>query len=292
MSRRPILVTGGSGLLGRSLAALTTPVRPVIAISRAGLDIADPGAIARALDVHEPEVVVNAAAMTDVDGCERDPEAARRANADGPGRLAEECSRSGVRLVHVSTDFVFDGRKREPYTIDDYPNPLSVYGVTKLAGERAVLEASPDAVIARTSWVFGPGGRNFASRILDYAASANRLEGIVDMRSLPTYAPDLATRILELAEIGTSGTFHLTGSGEPATWFDVARAILVAARRTGVELVPVTTAQLGLPAPRPPYSAMKCLRSKALGLEPMRRWNDAVEAFVTVVGSVAARSPK
>lgn len=292
MADRPILVTGGSGLLGRSMAARSTPERTIVALGRSRLDITDSHAIARAIADYGPSAIVNAAAMTDVDGCERDPDGAKLANATGPGRLAEACRVAGVKLVHISTDFVFDGRKREPYTTEDAPHPLSVYGKSKLEGELAVLDECPNAVVARTSWLFGVGGKNFASRIFDYAAASSRLKGIVDMRSLPTYAPDLADRLLELIALGAAGTFHLTGSGEPCTWFDVARATLDAAGRTDVELVPVTTAELGLPAARPAYSAMRCLRSEALELVPMRRWNDAVVAFAAAASVEHLPPPK
>lgn len=280
MRVQPILVAGGGGLLGRSLAALATADRTVVGLSRADLDIADRDSVRAALDRHRPSAVINAAAMTDVDGCERDPEAARRANVEGPRALAEACSAAGIRLVHVSTDFVFDGAKREPYTIEDAPRPLSVYGRTKLEGEEAARAAHADVVVARTSWVFGVGGKNFASRLFDYAARSTTLKGVVDMRSVPTYAPDLAARLVELAGSGPAGTYHVTGGGGAATWFDVARAALDLAGRADVELLPVTVEQLGLPAPRPAYSAMRCLLSERLGLAPLRPWDEALADFV------------
>lgn len=292
MPNRPILVTGGHGLLGRSLAALSTADHPIACLGRLELDVTDAESISRAMARVQPSAVVNAAAMTDVDGCERDPDKAMRENATGPRLLAEACARAGVNIVQVSTDFVFDGSKREPYTIEDAPNPISVYGRSKLEGERAVHAARPEAIVVRTSWLFGVGGKNFASRIFDYAASSNRLKGITDMRSLPTYAPDLAQRILEIVDSGAGGTFHVTGGGEPATWFEVARAALDAAGRLDVELIPVTVTELGLPAPRPAYSAMRCLRSEALGLPPLRRWNEAVEAFAQAAAEGAIQPPK
>jgi dTDP-4-dehydrorhamnose reductase len=251
----------------------------VIALGRAEFDIADEVSVRSAIERHRPSVLINPAAMTDVDGCERDPAAARRANVDGPRTLATVCREAGVRLVHVSTDFVFDGRKREPYTFEDAPNPLSVYGATKLEGEDAVREICDDALVVRVAWVFGVGGRNFVSRLFDYAAKTSTLRGITDMRSAPTYAPELAVRLLELAALGVPGTYHVTGSGD-ATWFDVARAALDAAGRDDVELLPTTAAELGLPAPRPAYSVMRCLLSERLGLLPLRPWRVAIGDFV------------
>lgn len=285
-----ILVTGGKGLLARSLAALSTERHPIDALSRDELDISDATSVARAIERYEPTVVVNPAAMTDVDGCERSPDAAHTANVVGPRTLALACRDAGVRLVHVSTDFVFDGRKRAPYTIDDRPNPLSVYGRTKLEGEEAVRNVLTDSIVARTSWVFGVGGKNFASRLFDYAATSSTLKGIVDMRSVPTYAPDLAARLLEIVALDEPGTYHVVGSGD-ATWFDVARAVLDAADRTDVELRPTTVAELGLPAPRPAYSVMRCLLSERRGLEPLRHWREAVTDFVRAAGKTPHDRP-
>jgi dTDP-4-dehydrorhamnose reductase len=285
-----ILVTGAGGLLGRSLGQLSGPGRPIVALGRDGLDIADPDSVARALDQHRPAALINPAAMTDVDGCERDPAAARRANADGPRVLARACAASGVRLVHVSTDFVFDGRKREPYTVEDAPNPLSVYGSSKLAGEEAVREEAPDALVVRTAWVYGKGGKNFASRLFEYAAKTKTLRGITDMRSAPTYAPELARRLLELADRGVPGTYHVTGAGE-ASWFEVARAALDLAGLGDVELLPTTVAELGLPAPRPSYSVMRCLLSERLGIPPLRPWRESLAVFVREIAGNGAGLP-
>jgi dTDP-4-dehydrorhamnose reductase len=274
-----ILVTGANGLLGRTLASLDTSATSVVGLGRAELDIADPGSVARALEGHRPDVVVNPAAMTDVDGCERDPEAAERANVRGPATLADACARTGARLVHVSTDFVFDGEKREPYTIEDEPRPLSVYGRSKLDGERAVLDRMPDATIVRVSWLFGPGGRNFLSRLFEYAATGSTLKGITNMRSAPTYAPDGAKRILEIIRRAVPGTYHVCNGGE-ASWHEVARTALDLGGLGDVELAPVTAEALGLPARRPRYSVMRCVMSERLGFAPMRPWRDAVAEFV------------
>jgi len=274
-----VLVTGARGLLGGALARTSIgPDREVIALGRDLLDITDEGSVRRAVERYEPAVLVNPAAMTDVDGCERDPDAARRSNAEGPQILARACRDAGVRLVHVSTDFVFDGRKREPYTFEDAPNPLSVYGATKLEGEEAVRTICDDALVVRVAWVFGVGGRNFLSKLFDYARTAKTLRGITDMRSAPTYAPELAVRLLELAERGEPGTYHVTGSGE-ASWYEVAQAALDTAGRDDVDLLPVTVSDLGLPAKRPAYSVLRCLLSERQGFPPLRPWREAVGEF-------------
>ena len=142
--------------------------------------------------------------------------------------------------------------------------------------------------MARTSWVFGVGGKNFASKLFDYAAKSRTLKGITDMRSAPTYAPDLAVRLLELIDLGAAGTYHVTGTGD-ATWFEFAGALLEIAGRDDVEMLPVTVRELGLPAPRPPYSVMRCVLSERLGLAPLRHWREAAADFVARLGEAAAR---
>lgn len=266
-------------MLGRALAARSTGQRPVVALGRDQLDITDRGAIERIADETRCVAIVNAAAMTDVDGCERNPEAARRANVDGPARLAEVCRDLGLGLVHISTDFVFDGAKHEPYTIEDAPNPISVYGQTKLDGELAVRDCLPEALVVRTSSVFGVGGKNFASRVFEYLERTKILKGFTDMRSSPTYAPDLACRVLELLDLGVSGTYHVTGQGD-ASPFEALQLALTLAGRTDVEATPTLVADMMLPARRPAYSVLRCLLSERLHLQPLRPWQSAMAEFV------------
>jgi dTDP-4-dehydrorhamnose reductase len=261
------------------LRALSTPMRPVVALGRGALDIEQLRSIESAIETYSPRLLVNAAAITDVDRCEREPDLAFRVNADAAGRLAAVATRAGISFVQVSTDFVFDGSKREPYVVTDEPSPASVYGRSKLAGERAVLQTSSEALIVRTAWLYGVGGKNFASRIFEYAARTGRIRAIVDMQGSPTYAPDLAGRILLLSEFGAGGVYHATATGS-ASWYDVAKLAMRLASWDDVVVEPTTVAALGLAAPRPAYSVLRCLLSERLGLPPMRPWEEQLADFV------------
>jgi len=249
------------------------------------LDVADPAAVAALLGglPRRPDVVVNAAAYTHVDRCEREPEAARRANATAPGVLAEACARIGSRLVHLSTDYVFAGDADRPYTEDDPPAPRSTYGHTKLEGERRVQAVSSDFLIVRTSWLFGRG-RNFLAAIVAQAQTRRRgetggpLRVVDDQRGRPTWADDLAAGILALLEARAAGLYHLAGGGV-ASWWDVARATLDEAGFSDLEVERAATSDLHLDAPRPAWSVLDCSRAEALGIR-LRPWREAVAAYL------------
>jgi dTDP-4-dehydrorhamnose reductase len=272
-----IVVTGGAGQLGRAVAR-RGPVRghSVSAVPRAALDLSDDAAIARALDGGAPDAVINAAAYTAVDRAEREPALAFAVNADGAGRLARACAERDVALVHVSTDYVFDGTARTPYREDDPLAPLGVYGETKAAGERAVAEAGGRAVIARTSWVFSGDGANFVKTILRLAAERPVLRVVDDQLGCPTWADDLADAALVLAERAHARAplepiYHVAGAG-PVTWHGFALAIVAEARRhraVACERVePITTAEFPTPARRPAYSVLDTARLRELGVVP------------------------
>ncbi len=232
---------------------------------------------------HAPDVVINTAGFTHVDRCERDPDAAARGNERGPAVLARCCRELSLRLVHVSTDYVFPGDGGRPYTEEDDVGPRSTYGRTKLAGERAVLASSDACLVVRTSWVFGRG-RNFLAAILDQAAQRRdgRAEGplrvVADQTGRPTGATDLARGILQLVEADARGLYHLANDGV-ATWWDLARFCLdeVGCGEIGIE--PIETASLDLPAPRPEWSVLDCTKARDLGVE-MRDWREAVRAYL------------
>jgi dTDP-4-dehydrorhamnose reductase len=226
-----------------------------------------------------PQVVINCAAATDVDRCQSEPEWAFAVNTSGPALLAEACSEAGAELVHISTDYVFDGTKYDFYTQEDEPNPLSVYAKSKLAGEIAVRDRMTSRYfIIRSSWIFGPGGKNFGSRILELARAGHTIRAVFDQVSIPTYAPDLARRIGDIIERGVYGLYHVTNTG-PATWREFARATLELAGLKA-EIEPVSRDSLGQAAPRPKNSPMKCLLSEALGFQPLRHWREALAEFV------------
>jgi dTDP-4-dehydrorhamnose reductase len=278
---RTALITGAGGLLGRSMTAqLANSGWRVIALPRTDLDITNEEAVRLAVESATPSVVINCAATADVDRCEIDGDWAYAINEKGPRFLARACREFGADIVHVSTDYVFDGSKKDFYTQEDEPRPLSVYGQAKLAGEFAVREEAERFFIVRTSWLFGAGGKNFGSRVIEYARKGAKLKGVIDQTSIPTYAPDLARRIEEIIDLGGHGLYQVTSTG-PTTWLEFARQALDLAGLGEVEIEPVTRASLNQRAPRPHNSAMRCLVSEKLGLEPLRHWRDTLPEFVS-----------
>jgi len=286
------VVTGSGGQLGQCLVEAIrrrAGEELVAALSHADLDVADAPQVERLFErvAEDVDVVVNAAAFTAVDRCETEPERAFAVNAEAPERLARACRAAGVRLVHVSTDYVFDGRATAPYAEDAPIAPATEYGRGKAEGERRVLAALPEALIVRTSWVFGPG-RNFVVAILEQAARRRRGEAsgplrvVDDQRGSPTYAADLAQGVVSLAAAvgkeGAPGLFHLTNAGE-TTWFAFAREILSRTGHGDVGVEPIATAALELPAPRPAYSVLDCGRAAALGVR-LRRWPEALADYL------------
>jgi dTDP-4-dehydrorhamnose reductase len=230
-----------------------------------------------------PDVVANAAAFTHVDRCEREPESAWRANAEAPGLLARACAGRGVRLAHVSTDYVFSGESERPYREEDPPAPRSAYGRSKLEGERRVLAAAPSHLVVRTSWVFGRG-RNFLAAILAQARAVRSGEArgplrvVDDQRGRPTWAVDLAAGIRRLVDRRATGLYHVAGGGI-ASWWDVARFCLDEAGFADLEVQRIRTSELDLPAPRPAWSVLDCAKAEALGVR-MRDWREAVRAYL------------
>jgi dTDP-4-dehydrorhamnose reductase len=273
----PWLVTGGAGQLGSALqAVLRSRGEEFAAPGRAALDICDAGQVARALTRQAPRVVVNCAALTKVDTCEREPAQAERTNAEAVANLARACAQAGSKLVQLSTDYVFAGDAQRPYREDDAPAPRSVYGRTKLAGEQAAL-AVPGALVVRTSWVYGRG-RNFPAAILAQAQEGKPLRVVADQRGRPTYAADLAGAIVHLVGCGASGIVHFANDGE-ATWLELARAVLDSCGFADRPIEPLTTEQLGLPAPRPRYSILDLGKAMALGIAT-RHWRAALAAYL------------
>ena len=258
-----ILVTGGTGQLATALARSPD----VTVVGRPEFDFDRPGSIDAAFAAAAPALVVNAAAWTNVDAAETDPDGAMRANRDGPARLAALCARAGIPLIHISTDYVFDGDKGAPYVETDPTNPTGVYGATKLAGERAVLAACPRAIVIRTAWVYSATGKNFVRTMLSLGKTRDHLRVVADQRGCPTAAADLAGVVLAVARAAASewrddyaGIFHSGGSGE-TTWHGFADAIFAEAARHGVRtpiVEPITTADFPTPARRPADSRLDC----------------------------------
>lgn len=255
------------------------------ATSHAELDVADAEAVVRFLDglPAPPDVVANAAAYTKVDLCETEEDLANRINSAAPGVLADACQRLGAKLLHVSTDYVFPGESRRPYTTDDETGPRSAYGRSKLGGEKRVFAAARDALVVRTSWVFGDGP-NFIKAILRQVGrcrngkASGPLRVVDDQLGRPTYAVDLAGGLVGLVDVGASGLFHLANEGE-ATWWDLARFCVDAAGAQDLEIERGRTEELDQAAPRPEYSVLNCEKAALRGIR-LRGWREAVRAYL------------
>ena len=277
-------MTGAGGQLGRCLAErLRGHPRFSLcaALDRAALDVTDEKAVRRAVEAASPDVVANAAAMTHVDRCESEPELARRANALAPGWLAEAARAAGACYVHLSTDYVFDGRATRPYREEDPTAPRSAYGRTKLEGEERVRAACPGALVVRTAWVFGPG-HNFVATILQAGARARRggppLRVVDDQRGNPTYAGHLADALLWLVEADAAGLYHVANSGT-ATWWELARAAVDAWGHPELSIEKVTTDEFPRPAPRPSWSVLDLGRAERAGVR-MPAWREGLRAYL------------
>jgi dTDP-4-dehydrorhamnose reductase len=275
-----ILLTGRNGQVGWELERKLAPLGEVIATDRATLDLADPDQIRRVVREAEPEVIVSAAAYTAVDKAESEPEVAMRINAFAPGVLAEEAKRLGALLVHYSTDYVFDGEKATPYVEDDTPNPINVYGKTKLDGERAIQAVACSHLILRTSWVYGPRGKNFLLTILRAAREKPEVRVVDDQIGAPTSSFSVAHATVEILRAtqraGTQkGTFHVTASGR-TSWFAFAVAIVT---RAGIltSVIPVTSDEYSGVAKRPRNSLLDNARLATSFGFGLTHWREGLE---------------
>jgi dTDP-4-dehydrorhamnose reductase len=281
-----VLLLGGTGQVGRECLALDWRNVELVAPDRATLDLSKPQTIAQTIASRSWDIVINAAAYTQVDLAERERAAAFAANAEGPGVLAEATQRRGIPLLHLSTDYIFNGNKGAPYIETDAPEPLNVYGESKLAGERAVVAANPRHLIIRTAWVYSPYGHNFVTTILRLAAERERLTIVDDQRSAPTAARDIAVLCRDLAhqiaakrEGAPYGLYHYCAAGE-TSWFGFAKAIIEMASSRGgptPEVLPITTADYPTPAKRPRDTRLNCAAIiRAFGVR-QRPWREALQ---------------
>lgn len=275
-----VLVTGAGGLVGRALSDhCVARGDQVFSYNHSTLDITNGELVKTLVAEHRPDFVINCAAWTDVDGCELDRQRAIAVNAQGPENLALACRNTGAGLISISTDYVFDGVKEGFYTQRDDPNPKSVYGFSKLEGEQRVQHALARSIVVRTGFIFGHGGKNFLSTVVERALSGHSLKAISDAWGTPTYAPHLAARLRELAGLNIPGIYHVVNSGEGVSYEEFARAALEAAGLAAVKLEAVTMGSLHRPAPRPGNSRLKCILSEAIGLPPLPFWKDALREF-------------
>ena len=292
-----ILVIGSQGQLATALAAAGGPA--VRRLGRPALDFDRPDSVVAALREAAPALVVNAAAWTAVDAAEADPLAARRANRDGPALLALVCAEQAIPLIHVSTDYVFDGTKGAPYTESDPTSPTSVYGATKLEGEQAVLAAWPHAIVRRTSWVYSATGKNFVRTMLGAAQKNARLRVVADQQGCPTAARDLAVAILAVAarlrdgwQDRYAGVFHAAGTGA-TTWHGLAEALFEDAARYGhpvPAVAAIATADWPTPARRPPDSRLDCAKLSEVFDVRLPEWRSGLSR--TVAELLATPSPR
>ncbi len=287
-----LLVPGGSGQLGRDLAALASSDVEVVApgsaeldVTRAGDVVAAVGALAsRAAAAGSRPVVINAAAYTAVDAAETDEDRAFAVNADGPRVLAAACASRRVPLVHVSTDYVFPGDASQPYEPDDELGPRTAYGRTKAAGEDAVLGSGASSWVVRTSWVYGKTGSNFVKTMVGLESSRDTVSVVDDQVGSPTWSADLAAGLLELAGRVAAGdgperrVLHCTGAGA-TSWFGFARAVFAAIGADPERVRPCTTAEFPRPAVRPAYSVLSNASWAEAWLTPLRGWGEALEGY-------------
>lgn len=270
-----ILIVGANGMLGRDLMPLAGESARGVDIEE--IDITSLESTDRVLKTLKPAVVVNCAAYTDVDGCETNRETAMRVNGEGVAHLAMVSREIGARLVHISTDYVFDGGKGSPYHEDDAPCPVSVYGESKLAGEMNAV-FNPDHLIVRTQWLYGLHGKNFVETMLRLAAEKDEISVVNDQIGSPTWTVDLAGAIMSLLKTSHCGVFHAANSGF-CSWNDFARAIFVEAGLS-TRVAAMTTADLNRPARRPLYSTLDCGRlARDTGFTP-QPWRDALKAYL------------
>lgn len=280
-----LLVTGSAGMLGQAVVRDAMRLgHDVVPLTRADLDIADSANVDRIVTAAEPEAVINCAAWTDVDGAETAEARALRVNADGAGNLARAAARVGARTVHVSTDYVFDGEKREPWIESDEPRPVQAYGRTKLAGEHAVADATEEHAIVRTAWLFGAGGTNFADTMLRLTAERPEVSVVTDQCGRPTWTRHLAPALVELAERrGDVGLFHAAGTDQ-CSWYELAVEIV---HRSGAacRVLPTTSDQYARPARRPAYSVLGTERDPGIVLPP---WQEGLASYLEERAGVAA----
>ena len=271
-----VLILGASGLLGQSLMR-EWGGDEVVGLSSSDVDIRDSATVLRVMENTRPEWIVLSAAYADVDGCEGNQELAFAVNRDGAINVAEAAKRTGAKLLFLSSDYVFDGKKTSPYETQDPRNPQSVYGRTKAEAEVRSQELLPECCIVRTSWLFGTGGKCFPDTILKLAATRPALDVVNDQRGCPTYTVDLAQAIAELCRSSATGIVHVTNAGN-CSWFEFAREIVRAAGLP-TEVRPVSTQQMARPAPRPAYSVLSSASLQRWGIG-IPSWQEALHRYL------------
>ena len=245
------------------------------------MDITDKNHVIDFVSSQKPDMLINAAAYTDVDGCEKNQELAYSVNGEGVRNLAMACKKIGCGLVHISTDYVFNGENTRPWVEDDETGPISVYGKSKLEGEKAICEILDKYFILRTAWLYGVNGRNFPKTMLELSENHSKITVVYDEVGTPTYTLDLAQAISKLIETDCYGIYHLTNSGS-CSWCEFARYIFEIAG-ADVEVVPVTADEFARPAPRPSYSVLENKNWVENGFEPLRNYTEAIKEYIELI---------
>lgn len=276
------LITGASGMLGSVFCRQLKDKNEIYGIDiRPGfteIDITEKQALWNFVKKVQPQVIVHTAAYTDVDGCELDPDKAYKINADGTKNLAEACNDTGALMIYISTDYVFDGRKDKPYTEIDKPNPINVYGKSKLQGEKYVRNLCKNFLIIRSSGLFGKDGRNFVDTILKIARSKEDLKVVDDQHTCPTYVNDLTMAVISLVDLKKEGIYHVVNNGA-CSWYEFAIEVLKISR-IKKEITPIKTEESDRAAKRPKMSMLCCDKYVEATGEPVRHWKDALEEYL------------
>jgi dTDP-4-dehydrorhamnose reductase len=291
-----LLVTGTKGQVASALAARATLDRDVVCVGRPALDLAAPKDVESLFASHAPDVIVSAAAYTAVDHAEQDQEAAYAINARGAGVVARAAAALGLPLIHLSTDYVFDGSADRPLREDDPTGPLGVYGASKLEGEAAVARATADHVILRTAWVYGASGSNFMRTMLKLAPTREEIRVVADQHGAPTSASAIAAAIMAVADnlvarpqdVSLRGVFHMTASNGPASWADFAQEIFRLSKERGgpsARVVPITTAEYPTPARRPQWSLLDSSKLERIHGVRMKDWKDELSVVIDEIAS-------
>jgi len=283
-----IAITGANGQVGTNLIETLSNEHEIIALTHKDLDITDLNKTKTTLNKIRPELVINTAAYHKTDECEENPEKSFLVNSIAVRNLALICKEIGASLIHFSSDYVFDGKKKEPYTEDDIPNPINVYGVSKLAGEIFIRNTLKEHYIIRPSGIFGKakkaGKKNFITRMLELAREKGKLKIVDDQIFSPTYAKDLAEKVAELIKTNKYGTYHITNSGY-CSWYELAKT---AFELTGinVELKPIKSHEFPMKARRPHFSVLENRNLKRIGLSPLRHWKEALKEYLKEIGEL------
>lgn len=275
-----ILITGAKGMLGNALCKELSKQYEVIGFGHNDCDITQRDQVIAKVNQVQPEVIIHTAAFTGVDACEFKPDRAYDVNAKGTESIAIASQQVEALLIYISTDYVFDGEKKEPYLENDEPKPLSAYGKSKLEGEKFVQSILKRYLIIRSSWLFGRGRKNFVDTIIERAKEENILSIVSDKFGSPTYTVDLAKAIRGLLTADIYGIYHITNSGY-CSWYEYAQKILEYAAIKDVKLIPITLGELNLKAPRPRYSILDNSRYYKITAESLRSWQDALKEHLS-----------